>query len=153
MYFDPEYERMKELGKKAWSYFPEDYKKMPDLERQKVKDKVNEEHPELKSIWSEYFTLRGSLERKGLNFRIQGFAGSQTKLAGILLRKHIIEHNLENQVMHTNSVHDEVLVESVQEYSEDARKLVQNCMEEGGNFFCKSVKMTAEAVICDFWKH
>lgn len=55
---------MNETKDKALSYYPKD-KKLSDEEKAKLK----EENPELSALWKEYNMLKGSLERRGLNYR------------------------------------------------------------------------------------
>jgi hypothetical protein len=46
-----------------------------------------------------------------------------------------------------------MIAEALEGYTDQCQKQVQKSMEEGGNRFCKSIKMTAEAVIVDWWHH
>ena len=119
------------------------------------KEKWKKEHKHLTGpLWKKYFTWKSSLERKGLNYRIQGNAGGMMKLAMVFFRKWIIENNIDYCAI-TNIVHDEVLVECVKEDSkiQIVKQKIQECMEEAGKFFCKNVPMKAEAVVNDYWKH
>lgn len=152
-WFDPNFQKMNELGKKAWSYFPDDYRRMKVEDRKVFKKKLYEEHPEIKEIWSEYFSLKGKLERNALNFRIQGLAASQTKMAGIMFREKQIEEDLEDKIGLTSLIHDECIAETSPDFREEGRKIVEECMENGAQFFCEKVKMKAGAVIVDFWYH
>lgn len=153
MYFDMEFKRMNELGTKIWSYYPDNYRYMNQIQKQEAKDHINRLFPQVKDMWSEYFALKGSLERKGLNYPIQGLAGSQSKKAAVLLRREIINNNLQDKIQLTNIIHDEFLAEAAEDYQEEARYLVEKCMIDGANEFCTHVKMAAEAVIVPYWHH
>lgn len=150
---DPFYQKMKELSKKAWSYFPENYSRLKPDQKKAFKEELYKEHPEVKDIWSEYFPLKGKLERNALNFRIQGLAASQTKMAGILFRERQIERGIQDKVWLTSLIHDESLGETALDYREEGRKFLQDCMEEGAQYFCEKVKMKAAAFCVDYWYH
>lgn len=68
-WFFKDFEYMKSLSEKAWSFYPKDYRKYSSDQKEIFKKRMSKEHPELKDIWSEYFSLKSSLERKALNFR------------------------------------------------------------------------------------
>lgn len=148
-----EFSHMQDLNKQAWSLYPEHYKEMSQGQRIDVKEQLKIDHPELKDIWSEYFSLKGKLERDALNFRIQGLAASQMKMSGIIFRRYIIEHGLEGKFYLTSLIHDEALAESHIDFSDECMKVLEESMVEGGQKFCKKVKMAAEAVKTMFWHH
>jgi DNA polymerase I-like protein with 3'-5' exonuclease and polymerase domains len=104
-------------------------------------------------MWSEYYQLKGSIERCSQNYPIQGLAGSQTKMAGVLFRRYQIENNLRDKLYLTSLVHDECLSEVVKEMAEEGLKVLENKMIEGANLFCKKVKMGATGNICEYWSH
>lgn len=152
-YWDPMFRHMNSLADKAWSYYPSDYNKMNPGKKKQIKDQVNKEHPELKQIWSEYFSLKGSLERYSQNYPIQSLAGSQTKLAGIIFRRYQIQHTVRDKLYLTNLVHDEALCEAEEGYAEECKTTIEQAMIEGGNTYCSKVKMGAVGVITDYWNH
>lgn len=152
-YWDHSWEYMKELTEKAWAFYPKNYKDLSDIRKKEVKEQINAEHPEIKGIWSQYFSLKGSLERCSQNYPIQSLAGSQTKKAGVLFRKYQIENNLRDKMYLTNLVHDEALAESVTEYAEQANKVLIESMINGANEYCKKVKMGAAGGPCLWWGH
>ena len=110
-------------------------------------------NPELKGMWSEYYQLKGSIERCSQNYPIQGLAGSQTKMAGVLFRRYQIKNNLRDKLYLTSLVHDECLSEVVKEMAEEGLKVLEDKMIEGANLFCKKVKMGATGNICEYWSH
>lgn len=152
-WFFKEYKHMQDLNKQAWACYPENYKDLSIAQRIDVKEELKQTHPELKDLWSEYFSLKGKLERDALNFRIQGLAASQMKMSGIILRRFIMNNQLEDIMYITSLIHDEVIVETTIEYSEQASIETRKAMIEGGNKFCKKVKMEAVPLITPFWYH
>lgn len=100
-----------------------------------------------------YFMLKGDMERTSKNYPIQGCSGSITKLAGIYLKRRLIENNLYKHVLLVNTVHDEVVVESLPEYSEQVAAIVTECMEKAGKRFCKTVDMPVTTKISKHWTH
>lgn len=152
-WFDPNFQRMNELSKKAWSYFPEDYKRMKVDERKLFKEQLYKEHPEIKEIWSEYFSLKGKLERNALNYRIQGLAASQCKQAGILFREWQLDNNMEGKVDIVSMIHDEIVgeVNDIKD-AELALKVIKKCMIDGAETFVFQVKMDASGEIASYWK-
>lgn len=152
-WYDPNFKRMNALNKKIWSYYPPNYKDMDWQQKAVVKDKIKKAHPEVKDMWSEYFSLKGKLERNSMNYKIQGLAGSQTKMAGILFRKYQLEHNLQDKIYLTNLVHDESLSEAREDFAEQGNKLIEQFMEQGAMTFCQKVKMKAEGNVVSYWYH
>lgn len=152
-YWEPTYQYMKTLSDKIWSFYPKDYNKMSKEKKLVVKEAVKEEHPEIKGMWSEYFSLKGSLERCSQNYPIQALAGLQTKSAGVLFRKHQIKNNLQDKIYITNLIHDEVLIETKTEYAEEGKQIIEDCMKRSAQHFCKKVKMEATAEIVSWWHH
>lgn len=152
-WYDPNFKRMKDLEKNIWKHYPSNYLDLPYPKRMQVKDKVKKQFPKLKEMWSEFFSMKGKLERASMNFKIQGLAGSQTKMAGILFRQYQLENKLEDKIYLTNLVHDETLSEVVESFAEKGNKLVEGFMEKGASTFCSKVKMKAEGCLVDYWYH
>lgn len=84
---------------------------------------------------------------------IQGLAASQTKMAGIMFREKQIEEDLEDKIGLTSLIHDECIAETSPDFREEGRKIIEECMENGAQFFCEKVKMKAGAVLTNFWWH
>lgn len=152
-YWERDYKRMQFLNENIWKLYPENYRQLSEKRKKEVKEKINTDHPEIKGMWKEYFTLKGELERCSQNYPIQGTAGGQTKTACIIFRNYILKNNLRNKVWMTNVVHDETLVECIEEFAEEAKNIVEKSMVDGASIFCKKVKMEATGVITDFWHH
>jgi len=132
-YFFPQYEKMKKAEELAKSYYTRD---MSAEERAEVKL-----IPEVKEAWKTFFTLKGKLERRALNYGIQGLAAGMTKLALVLLYK--------AGIALVSCVHDEICAEG----NEKDAKTIERLMIEAGKYFCKRVPMGAEASVGDKWIH
>ena len=100
----------------------------------------------------EYFKMKGIIERKGLNYVIQGTAASQTKYAGIKLFKWIMDNKYFGEVKIFNLVHDEKVVECPEEIVDDVKPKVKQFMEEGANKFMRRIPMIADPEISNHWK-
>ena len=101
----------------------------------------------------QYFMKKGDIERMSLNYPIQGSSADITKLAGILFFRYLEKENLLFKVLMPNVVHDEWIIESPKEISNEISKVLQMCMEEAGDVFCKTVKLKAEPEITKYWQH
>ncbi len=148
-YFFPYFNRMKELEERAWTYYPEDYRKMSKEEKEEVKAALKINSPELSLIWKEFMTLKGKLERRALNFRIQGFAATMSKVAAIL----IDDNNRSLKFGLLLAVHDEFVEEYIESIAEEKSALTVECMRESGRKMCKEVPMDADTAVGDYWIH
>lgn len=115
--------------------------------------KGNVEYDTMKEAMSHYFKVKGSIERKGLNYPIQGTAASITKISGIWYFKWIKENNLLNIVKMINQVHDENVVECPPDVAEEARVQLEECMIRAGKPFCKRIPLKADAGLTPVWEH
>lgn len=149
-YFFPDFDKMKSLYKEAMSYYPEDYKNWPKEKKEEFKENLRYTYPELKGIWKEYMILKGSLERKGLNYRIQGSASSMSKLSAILIYN-TFKNNSNRSVV--NIVHDEIIGETNVADGETYSKIISEAMIKAGSYICKTVPMGADAEVANYWKH
>lgn len=98
---------------------------------------------------------KSAVGRKALNSPVQGSAGSITKIALIKLQRFIDDNNLYDNVKITNSVHDEIILEVINEETicKEAAKLLEKAMEDAGAIFCKTIPLKAAAVITPYWQH
>tara|TARA_R110000744_G_scaffold375619_1_gene489210 strand:- start:600 stop:2552 length:1953 start_codon:yes stop_codon:yes gene_type:complete len=94
-----------------------------------------------------------AIKRNALNYPIQGEAGGITKVAPMLFRKWIIANDYQDVIRLTNLVHDEINVEAKEGYEEVAAKNLEECMSKAADIWCKTIKLSAEAVISDHWSH
>lgn len=102
---------------------------------------------------SQYFKLKGMLERMSKNYPVQGTGAAMTKLACIYIFNYIIEHNLQNKVLIPNIIHDEIVAECSIEISKNISKIIKESMEKAGNYFCKRVPLKADPYIGNSWTH
>ena len=128
---------------------------IPDFERfiQMQLDAKNNSIVKDKQFWSEYYRFKGTYERASKNYPIQGLSGSMTKVAGIYLYDKLKELNLLGSTRIVNLVHDEIVVETTEQNADIISKIVSDSMEKAGKVFCKTVPMTADAVVSKFWTH
>lgn len=144
-YFYPFYKRMKQIEDEA--YLLTDYekgKKIPEEEKIRLRKETN-----WSALWREWGTYKGELERRKLNYRIQGSAASQIKLAAILFYK---DKTHPNQVI-MNVIHDEILAICPQSLLEETKILLEESMRLGGNTITPTINMPAEGVISKVWEH
>jgi len=135
--------------RKSW------FKKYPLIEelKNKAANWVASVEDEKNPHWSAYFKLKSKLERNGLNYPIQGEAGSITKKAAVLFREWLLMEGLEDDIYLTNLVHDEINAETVEDMAINAKGELERCMKEAGDIWCKIVPLNAEAKIVNYWSH
>lgn len=104
-------------------------------------------------ILQTYRRIKSSIGRNAQNYRIQGASGSMTKIAGVLLRRWIIKHDLWDSVEIINMVHDEIVTHSKKRFTHQVAPTLKGCMEEAGSKFVKSVPMIANPMISSWWNH
>jgi len=133
-----------------------DYKKFID-EKEKG-NKYAIQHPsavelykEKKKFVSKYFKMKSEYQRLCLNNPVQSRSAHQIKLAALILFDWIVDNNLQWIVLMCNSVHDELVVEAPEEYSELARDQVQSAMLEAGNHYLTNLTIKADANIGNSW--
>jgi len=122
-----------------------------DKWKQAKKDTSSFIYLTMKSKIKDFFKIKGAIERKSLNFPIQGESAEITKIAGIKMFQWIKDNNLVNKVLIPNVVHDEYILECSEELSELVAENLQKCMEEAGELFCTRVKLKAEPNISKKW--
>jgi DNA polymerase I len=108
--------------------------------------------PLLKEKVSKYFRYKGDIERKTLNFPIQGCSAEITKISCIHIFDFIIEKNLFGIVKFVNTIHDENVVECPSVMKEDIARMVEDAMCKAGELYCKRVPLKADPEISPFWK-
>mgnify|MGYP003673054212 FL=1 len=126
--------------------FWSDYKEHKDKNTAKFKEFYK---PKVR----QYFMKKGDIERMSLNYPIQGSSADITKLAGIYFFRYLEENNLVFKVKMANVVHDEWIIECEDRIMNEMSSVLQKCMEEAGDVFCKTVKLKAEPEITRYWQH
>ena len=117
-----------------------------------AKSKQTNDYPELKDKVSQYFMYKGEIERKSLNFPIQGTSAEITKISCVYIFDYIIENNLFGAVKFVNTVHDENVLECPLEMKEEISNMVGDAMCKAGEIFCKRVPLKAEPELSVYWK-
>jgi DNA polymerase I-like protein with 3'-5' exonuclease and polymerase domains len=100
-----------------------------------------------------YFRSKSEVDRKSLNYPIQGSSADVTKIAGILFFKWIENNKLMNIVKIPNFVHDEIVVECPERMAEEVAQKLKESMEQAGTYFCKTIPLKATPVISNKWEH
>lgn len=152
-YFFPHFEKMNQLSKEAMSYYPPDYRTYTTEQKADFKDNLYLDHPEVRDLWREWAILKGTLERRSLNFRIQGMGAGQTKLAAVLIYNYRWDNNLQEEFYIDNLIHDEINSKSIEEKAEFYSAKIEEFMIKAGSYFCKTVPMGAESKVGDYWYH
>jgi len=135
-------ELKKEITPKFWEEYREEKAKNSIKFQTKLKPKVRE-----------FFKMQGMIERKALNYPVQGSSAEVTKLAVYMLFKWIVENNLFNKVLISNIVHDEILIECPETMSKSVANITKYCMEYAGSKFFTRVPLKAEPCINKYWSH
>ena len=153
-WFSDSFAYLDALNTEIRNYYPKDYWdwRVSKADKEKIKEKVYEEHPFVKNKWREFFGIQGSIRRKSTNYRVQGTASGQTKAALVLLRREILKNGYTDCLL-VNAIHDEIGLECKTENAEIYKEMIEQCMAEGGNLFVKNKFMKATAEIGTYWVH
>ncbi len=108
-------------------------------------------YKEKKGSISKYFKLRSEYFRLCLNNPVQTRGAHQIKLATCILFEWILDNNLMWLVKICNSIHDELVAESVKEHAEATKKQVEKSMLEAGNHYLTNLTIKADANIGASW--
>jgi DNA polymerase I-like protein with 3'-5' exonuclease and polymerase domains len=149
-YWFPDFKEMNLAKEKALALYPPEWKRWSKERRDAEKPKLYEEHPEIPELWKTYMSMKGDLERKGLNYRIQGTASAMTKAAACYIYDHCI-YNQNRRIV--NIIHDEIICETTEDDSEQFAKIIVDSMVKAGTLFCSKVPMGATPEIANYWKH
>jgi DNA polymerase-1 len=106
-----------------------------------------------KSVWSDFFTLKGTMERASQNYRIQGGSASMTKLALIFLYDYIYKNKLFDKVSLILALHDEIVLEVEEKLASHIDLKLKEFMSDAGSYFAKIIPMESDGGVCDLWEH
>ena len=95
------------------------------------------------------FMELGSIERASKNTPIQGSSADMTKLALVLIHKHVKENNLPVKIIMT--VHDQIDTICPREYAEEWKVVMTELMERAANTVIKNGLLKAETSITKVW--
>jgi len=142
------------LGRRSYFAFFEKFKEMRELIEVANDLRRRGDSMELpKSFWSEFYIMKGSMERASQNYRIQGLAASMTKIALLMFYQDLKKKNLLDTVKIVLALHDEIVVEAPIGIAEEINDLLGKFMIDAGKLFCPSVPMIAEGGITKIWDH
>lgn len=154
-WFSPHFEILPGMVEEIRAYYPSEYWKWgtPKEEKERMKEEVYEMYPEVKDMWKEFFAMRGAIQRKSTNYRVQGTSANQTKASLILVWRRKIENGYTDLTL-INSIHDEIgMYCENEENAEKYAKLLEDSMADGGNLMLHNKIMTASAEIGKSWIH
>ena len=131
-------------------YFPtwKIYKRLSDKGFYNLTDKERKE----------LYSIKGAIERRAQNTPIQGTAGDITKTALVILRNNILKENINpadpnSKVKVVNVVHDEIVIECLEEEKEKWQRILEDSMKEAGRIFLKHLTLEVESGVYKHWKH
>ena len=139
-YFDEFKENLKLLNSDFWTKYK--------IEKDKDSVVYNGSY---KPLVKKVFSKKSEIERTSVNYTIQGTASRISKLAGIYLFNNIIDSNNFKKVLIPNFIHDEYVIETPSELSEQWSDITQKCMELAGKKWCQTVSLKAEPKISKNW--
>lgn len=131
---------------KGYIITPPPYKRRRWFEEGPQNRELVQEH-----LAGDYKFRLGVIERASKNMPIQGGSGDMTKLALVLMRKHIAEHNLSDKVKLVMQVHDQVDTICHKDYAEVWQKDMTRIMEEAAKVVIPSGLLTSDTNITDKW--
>lgn len=94
----------------------------------------------------------GEVERAGKNTPIQGSGADMMKIAMVLLRRWINSNKLRHVCKMILQVHDELVLEVKNDYTEQIKQVLEQKFMEAGKVIVKSIPMTADVDISEVWK-
>lgn len=148
-------ELKKQIDRDFWNKW-KILKQEEEERQQKDKNKTgipSQEYLHHRKKFKRFFEIQGEIQRKSLNFPIQGTSAEITKISAILIFKWIKEQKLLKIVKFVNQVHDENILESPKDLAEKVARKVEECMKQAGEIYCKRVPLKADASISDHWVH
>lgn len=149
-YFYPDFKRIVGSKDEALALYPEWWQKLSRQEKDARKAQLYLDIPQIPLLWKEHMSLKGDLERKGLNYRIQGLSAEMTKIACCYIDDACFGHPYRRII---NVVHDEILCQTSPEDAEEFAEIVKQAMLKAGSLLCKKVPMGAKPDIGDHWIH
>lgn len=148
--------------RKSYIDFFDEYKKLEEkirvpgfwdnYRRHKTSD-TDEFRNNLLPLVRKYFNYKGDIERRAMNYRVQGTAADITKLASVYIFNYLKENDLLFKVWFPATIHDEVVLECPDTISEELAPIVTKCMEDAGNRFYTRVPFTASTHRGLTWEH
>jgi len=148
-------ERVKEITKEQWAVYregKEEYNKHKiDKKYVIIHQRSLDFYKEKKKNVSEFFKLKSEYQRLCLNNPVQSESAHMIKRATVLLFDWIIKNDFQWKVKICNSVHDELVIESVTNLKFLVQQNVEKFMLSGGNYYLTNLKIKADANIGPSW--
>lgn len=94
----------------------------------------------------------GIIERASKNTPIQGSSADMTKLALVLIHKHIQENNLTNKAKIVMTVHDQIDTICTEDFAEEWAVTITQLMEEAANMIINNGLLKADTNISKTWE-
>lgn len=102
------------------------------------------------------YVMKGDIEREAQNQPIQGTAADMSKLAFVLYRERILDAGYKPidgcPIKPILMPHDELVSEVLRIISKEWAIIKEECMEEAGRVFVKTLSLRPKAEITEFWK-
>lgn len=143
------YEEYLNLRQELNENFWDRWKRVKEL---KEEGQALDEWKEMKFKISRFFKIKGAIERKALNYIVQGTSATVTKIACIYFFRWIIKTNNLNKVLIVNTVHDSIVIECHKEISQAAEEALKESMVRSGDIFCKRVPLKVDITVGEFWQ-
>lgn len=152
-YFFPDLDRLQSLIDEVEALKPPGYDNLSKEKREIVKKHLRET-TNWTQLWSEIGSIRGKLERRGLNIPIQGNAATMTKIAILKIYNWRWKNNVQDEFTVPLYVHDEIVGETTNKSREkEYANIISKAMVEAGKVTCPRVPQVANPVISDHWQH
>lgn len=151
-YFFRNFKRMNDAKEVALSFYPEDYRYYSPEKKAEFKKELYENNPEVKEYWREFAIEKGILERRSVNFRIQGSSATQSKMALLYFLQNWTEDCFPILLVHDEClgyVKDLPNKDEVERLTEWAKQQMIN----GAKYVCRETPMFAEMEYGDYWIH
>jgi len=152
-------EEVKSMSREDWTDYSngkKEYKKEKEANEAEEPYIVKDEYAlkyyksKVRSI-SNFFKLKSEYQRLCLNSPVQTAGAHQLKLAISLMFEWIVEEDLLWDVKICNSVHDEIILETLESLAEKSKDKLEECMIEGGNHYLEELTIKADAHIGMSW--
>lgn len=152
-YFFPDLQKLHNLIEEVESLKPPGYDRMKREEKEIIKERLRAE-TNWSDLWSQIGSIRGKLERRGLNIPIQGNAATMTKIAILKIYNWRWENGVQDEFWIPLYVHDEIVgVTTNKDREEEFANVISKAMVQAGQVTCPSVPQVATPVIGNEWQH
>jgi len=146
---------IKSISKEEWVMYSEgkkEYKALKEDEKYEVKNEKNLKfyRGKVRKV-SNFFKLKSEYQRLCLNSPVQTCGAHMLKRASVILFDWIIRNNYQWKILLCNEIHDEIVLEAINELAEIAKKALQSAMIEGGNHYLDDLTIKADASIGNSW--